>query len=476
MNRTIMQFFQWYLPSDGGHWNFLKKQCKNLSEVGINTLWLPPAYKGSGGINDTGYGVYDLYDLGEFDQKSTVRTKYGTKDQYIEAIAEAHKNNIDILADIVINQKNGADATQWVKVVKVDPENRNNKISGEYDIKAWTKFNFSGRNNMYSDFKWNWEQFDGVDWDENKKESAIFEFTGSGKKWDSGVDSENGNYDYLMCTDVDFSSSIVYEELLKWGLWYIEIANIDGFRLDAVKHIRFEFFKRWINDIRKITNKELFTVGEYWQADLNVLKKYVENTCHEFNIFDVPLHYNFCSAANEKENYDLRNLMSNTLISCYPQNSVTFVDNHDTQPGQALESWIDNSFKLQAYTFILTRREGIPCVFFGDYYGLPNNNIAPLREQLDKLLKARQDFAYGWQHDYFDDAHIVGWTRENGLAALISNSNNGGSKKMFVGEKLSGKTFVDLTGNVSGEIKIDDDGNGNFTVNGNSYSVWCITK
>ena len=47
---------------------------------------------------------------------------------------------------------------------------------------------------------------------------------------------------------------------------------------------------------------------------------------------------------------------------------------------------------------------------------------------------------------------------------------------MFVGEKLLGKTFVDLTGNVSGEIKIADDGNGDFSVNGNSYSVWCITK
>ena len=121
----------------------------------------------------------------------------------------------------------------------------------------------------------------------------------------------------------------------------------------------------------------------------------------------------------------------------------------------------------------MTRQEGVPCVFFGDYYGIPNNNIAPLKDQLDKLLKARQDFAYGTQHDYFDDAHIVGWTRENGLAALISNANTGGSKKMFVGEKLSGKTFVDVTGNFSGEIKIDEDGNGDFTVNGNSYSIWC---
>lgn len=61
-----MQFFEWYLPPDGGHWNFLKNQSKALSDAGINTLSLPPAYKGAGGSNDTGYAVYDLYDLGEF--------------------------------------------------------------------------------------------------------------------------------------------------------------------------------------------------------------------------------------------------------------------------------------------------------------------------------------------------------------------------------------------------------------------------
>ncbi len=107
---------------------------------------------------------------------------------------------------------------------------------------------------------------------------------------------------------------------------------------------------------------------------------------------------------------------------------------------------------------------------------MPTNDIDPLKDQLDKLLEARRDFAYGVQHDYFDDAHIVGWTRENGLAALISNANDGGSKKMFVSEELSGKTFVDITGNVSGEIKIADDGNGEFIVNENSYSVWCVVK
>ena len=58
--------------------------------------------------------------------------------------------------------------------------------------------------------------------------------------------------------------------------------------------------------------------------------------------------------------------------------------------------------------------------------------------------------------------------------ALISNANNGGAKKMLVGENLLGKTFVDISGNVYGEVKIAEDGNGDFIVNENSYSVWCI--
>lgn len=48
-------------------------------------IWLPPAFKATG-EHDVGYGVYDLYDLGEFDQKGTIPTKYGTKDEYLDAI------------------------------------------------------------------------------------------------------------------------------------------------------------------------------------------------------------------------------------------------------------------------------------------------------------------------------------------------------------------------------------------------------
>ena len=87
-----MQYFEWYLPNDSSLWNKVAQDAKHLESLGITELWLPPAYKGAAGTYDTGYGVYDLYDLGEFNQKGNVATKYGTKDEYINAIKILHEN------------------------------------------------------------------------------------------------------------------------------------------------------------------------------------------------------------------------------------------------------------------------------------------------------------------------------------------------------------------------------------------------
>ena len=76
-----------------------------------------------------GYDVYDLYDLGEFDQKGSVRTKYGTRQEYIDAINAVHASGMRVMVDIVLNQKAGGDEKEKMKVVKVDPSNRNKAIS-----------------------------------------------------------------------------------------------------------------------------------------------------------------------------------------------------------------------------------------------------------------------------------------------------------------------------------------------------------
>ncbi len=54
-NQTLMQYFEWYLPDDGQHWNRLAEDAPNLAAKGIRKVWMPPAFKGTGS-NDVGYG------------------------------------------------------------------------------------------------------------------------------------------------------------------------------------------------------------------------------------------------------------------------------------------------------------------------------------------------------------------------------------------------------------------------------------
>lgn len=475
-NKTILQAFEWYLNADASHWNHMCKIANQLKEMGFSGIWLPPAYKGSSGINDVGYGVYDLYDLGEFDQKGSVATKYGTKAEYLQTIDTLHQVGLQVYADIVVDHFLGADETQSVEVIRFDNSNRNQQVSGSEWIEAWTKFTFPGRQGAYNDYIWTWENFNGVNYDAKTSQSAIFGFVG--KKWEQDVDNENGNFDYLMGADLDMDNPDTVAQLNKWGEWYQEITHIDGYRLDAVKHIRFTFFIDWLNSRRAEENRDLFAVGEYWNGDLEKLENYLDSSGGIMHLFDVPLHFNFQHASNSDGHYDMRNIFENTLLQSRSSWAVTFVDNHDTQPGQSLQSWIEGWFKVQAYALILLKEAGIPCVFYGDLYGIPSQGIDPVGKELEILIKARSKVAYGAEMDYFDDPDVIGFTRfgdaehkDSGLALLVTNAK-GGSKRMSVGARHGGEIFVDCLGNRSERLVIEEDGCALFLVNDGSASLW----
>nr|ABC54846.1 alpha-amylase [Bacillus sp. BDL-10] len=478
-NGTLMQYFEWYAPNDGNHWNRLRTDAENLAQKGITSMWIPPAYKGMNQA-DVGYGAYDLYDLGEFNQKGTVRTKYGTKAQLQGALASLKSKNINVYGDVVMNHKGGADYTEAVTAVQVNPTNRNVEVSGDYEISAWTGFNFPGRGNTHSNFKWKWHDFDGTDWDEGRKLNRIYKFRGIGKAWDWRVDEENGNYDYLMYADIDYNRFEVQQEMKKWGEWIINTLNLDGFRIDAVKHIDHEYTRDWLTHVRNTTDQDLFVVGEYWVSDINGLN-YLDEMNWNHSVFDVPLHYNFHYASKGNGNYDMRNILKGTVEASHPTHAVTFVDNHDTQPGQSLESVVSDWFKPLAYAYILLREHGVPTVFAGDYYGIPtdgNYEIPAMKSKIDPLLQARKNYAYGTQHEYFDHTDVVGWTREgdssrpnSGLATIMSDGP-GGAKWMDVGKQNAGQTFYDITGNVAGTVTTNAQGYGSFQVSGGAVSVY----
>jgi alpha-amylase len=484
-NGTMMQWFHWYLPADGNHWNTLKREASALADVGITALWLPPAYKGVGGGFDVGYGIYDLFDLGEFDQKGSVRTKYGTQDEYMAAVQAAHQAGLQVYADVVFNHKMGGDAEEEFDAVPVDPGDRNHPLGDARKIKSWTRFDFPGRGDRYSTMKWHWWHFDSVDYNSYDPNYRVI-YRMKDKSFETKVDLQGGNYDYLMGCDLDINHPEVRGELKYWGEWILDHTGIDGFRLDAIKHINGDFFNDWLDHLEAHSKRDLYCVGEYWTENLGALSWYIGNAGGRMALFDAPLHYNFHRASKAGGYFDMRTILDNSLMKHLPLFAVTLVENHDTQPLQALESVVESWFKPLAYALILLRAEGYPCIFYADYYGAQYRDrgrdgkdydiwLDSHKPILDRLLFARNHFAYGPQHDYFDHPDVIGWTRlgtaqhPKALAVILSDGPSG-SKWMEVGKPNA--TFRDLTEQIKQPVQTNDKGWGEFRCNGGSVSVW----
>lgn len=479
-NQTLMQYFEWYLPSDGQHWSRLAADAPHLADLGIRKIWMPPAFKATS-TNDVGYGVYDLFDLGEFDQKGTVRTKYGFKEDYLQAIQALKEAGIQPMADVVLNHKAAADGLEKFEVVEVDPNDRTIVLTEPFTIKGWTKFTFDGRNGAYNDFHWHWYHFTGTDYDASRKKSGIYQIQGDNKGWahDDLVDNENGNYDYLMYADIDFKHPEVIENLNQWATWFIETTGVQGFRLDAVKHIDSFFMKNFIQQITDKYGEDFYVFGEFWNGDEQSNNDYLASIDYKFDLVDVALHHNLFRASQEGENFDLTTIFNGTLASNHPESAVTFVDNHDTQRGQALESTVGEWFKPAAYALILLREAGLPCVFYGDYYGISGEFAQQdFQAELDQLLRIRKDLAYGEQRDYFDDPNCIGWTRSGTeetapITCVISNAGPS-AKRMEIGQVYAGQTYYDALGNYQDTIQIEEDGWADFPVSDRSVSVWVL--
>jgi alpha-amylase len=132
------------------------------------------------------------------------------------------------------------------------------------------------------------------------------------------------------------------------------------------------------------------------------------------------------------------------------------------------------------------RKEGYPCIFYPDLFGAHYSDkdtegneqeiFLDKVEKIEELLKARQLFAFGEQHDYFDDPNCLGWIRmgneEHAGCAVVLSNKEASVKPMKMGKPYSGKTFQDFLGWFPDKITIDENGWGNFPVPAGNVSVW----
>ncbi len=486
--RTLLQFFHWYYPEGGHLWKEVAEKAESLAAMGITDLWIPPAYKGATGPSSVGYDTYDLFDLGEFDQKGGIATKYGDRAALQNAIATLREKGLRVMHDVVLNHKMGADELETVQVRRVDPDNRTDIEEDAFEAQAYTRFTFPGRNGTHSRFVWDMKCFSGVDHIHQPDENGIFRLIneyGDGE-WDTEVDEEYGNFDYLMGNDVEFRNRAVYDELIFWGEWLAKEVGVDGFRLDAAKHIPAWFFRDWVGHMRQSINPELLVVAEYWHPDPSVLRTYLDRVDQQLMLFDVALHHRFHDASQAGEDFDLRTIFDGALVVSEPDYAVTLVDNHDTQPLQSLEAPVAPWFKPLAYALILLREKGLPCVFYPDLYGAHYTDTGhdggeytiemPRIESLPKLIEARRKYAKGMQTDLFDTDDCLAFIRhgtetEPGCVVIITN-RNATQKSITLGSEQAGVAFRDFLGHRNEEITTDENGTADFTVEAGSVSVW----
>ena len=127
-NPVLLEAFEWNLQCDHNQCMRIRQAVPSLKEVVIDHLFLQPGIKAKD-AESNGYDIYDAYDLGEFDQKGTVPTKWGSKEDLDALAAECKRSGVGLVWDAIFNHRAFADSTEMVKVVEVDPKGNQHYFS-----------------------------------------------------------------------------------------------------------------------------------------------------------------------------------------------------------------------------------------------------------------------------------------------------------------------------------------------------------
>jgi alpha-amylase len=104
---TSIQGFYWDVPAGGIWWDSLATKAADMGTHGIDKIWFPSPFKGSGGGLDMGYGIADHFDAGEFNQYGSTETRFGSRTELESAILAYHNQGMEVICDIVMNHTLG---------------------------------------------------------------------------------------------------------------------------------------------------------------------------------------------------------------------------------------------------------------------------------------------------------------------------------------------------------------------------------
>ena len=342
-------FYEIYVPSykdsDGngyGDFKGITRELDYIQSLGVKGIWLTPFLKSP--KVDNGYDISNYYQIDE---------AYGSLNDFNEFIHEAHKRDIKIIMDIVVNHT--STEHKWFQEARKSVDNPYR------DYYVW------------KDKPNNWQSFFG------------------GTAWEFDSTSQQFYYHKFAAqmADLNWQNPKVVVEVQKIFRYWLNL-GIDGFRLDVINFLTIEGITK-DNPIDEIGNQEhlydinqkgvkeamkiiretvneydnRFIVGEIGSDKIEVLKQYQGN-----ELLDVVFNFNFGSIPefSAQKLFDEMVSMEENMSS-YP---TLFFGSHDMPRLMSRLANNDPKRAIALATLMLTAK-GVPFIYFGEEIGMTNH-------------------------------------------------------------------------------------------------------
>ncbi len=387
---VMLQGYYWDVPfqivqesgdylTDGGWYDEIRAKAENNELSKFSMIWMPPPQKGAAGtcatspgcplsevINwDNGYGPFDYYDLGRYNEKFSVETRYGSELELQKCNQTLKGKGILPIVDLVLNHNDGG---------------------------YTSKYNFQyGNHNTF-------EKLDpGAEDNENGYYNGGTAFTPFHSEENFGRDVNQAHpYQRMGMKD--------------WGNWALNWAGYQGCRFDVAFYIDPWFISEFM---RHGSMAGTFSVLEYWLNETEGTEQemltWLALTDYTSMMFDMPMNHQLSEMCNLAGSaFDMTELTKNGLVNFAPEYAVSYVESHDTIRPYASDNK-DGIFKDKdmAYAFILMA-EAVPMIAYNDYFiGINADKEQPddpvddgwtggtLKEEIDQLIDIRTNFAGG---------------------------------------------------------------------------------
>jgi glycosidase len=314
----------------GGDLRGIREHLGYLHDLGVTTLWLTPVWKNTDS-DYHGYHVVDFYALDDH---------LGSMQEYQTLVAEAHHLGMKVLIDYVVNHT--GPHHPWA----TDPP-----------TPAW----FHGTPSHHLEPSYD---FSGL----VDPHASPREYLNTLDGWFAGK---------LPDLNPDDSELALY--LAQNAMWWTELAQLDGFRLDTFPYSTRQFWSGWHKRLHEVY-PQINDVGEVADSD-STITSFFEGGRKQFDGIDSGLATAFdFPLASVLRDVVIKGASMQKVIDVlrhddlypHPEMLVTFIGNHDNR--RFVSEQDSSPAKLKAAFSLLLTLRGIPQIYSGDEIGMPGGD------------------------------------------------------------------------------------------------------